>query len=72
MKKFDFLIVIFDLLFVGLLYYLTLPPINVTSMEFWSFIFTIWMIVFVSMAVRDSNRIIVRKKFNFKLLNTYF
>ena len=71
MKRFDFLIVLIDLILVGLMYYLTLPPINVTSMEFWSFIFTIWMIVFVSMAIRDSNRIIVRKKFNFKLLNTY-
>jgi len=71
MKKFDFLIILIDLIVVGLLYYVTLPPINLSSFEFWSFIFSIWMIVFISMAIRDSNRIIVRKKFNFKLLNTY-
>ena len=71
MKKFDIFIVLFDLILVSLMYYLTLPPINLTSMEFWSFMFSIWMIIFVSMAIRDSNRIIVRKKFNFKLLNTY-
>ena len=71
MKKFDIFIILFDLLFVGLLYYFTLPPINVTSMEFWSFMFSIFMIVFVSMAIRDSNQIIVKRKFNFKLLKVY-
>ena len=71
MKKFDIFIVLFDLILVSLMYYLTLPPMNLTSFEFWSFMFSIFMIVFVSMAIRDSNQIIVRKKFNFKLLNTY-
>ena len=71
MKKFDFLIVLFDLIIVVFIYYFTLPPLNLSSFDFWMFIFSIWMIIFVSMAIRDSNRIIVRKKFNFKLLNTY-
>ena len=71
MKRFDFLIVLFDLILVALMYYLMLPPINLTSIDFWSFICMIGIIIFISMAIRDSNRIIVKKKFNVKLLNTY-
>lgn len=71
MKKFDIFIVLFDLILVSLMYYLTLPPINLTSIDFWSFICMIGIIIFISMAIRDSNRIIVKKKFNVKLLNTY-
>ena len=71
MKKFDIFIVLFDLILVALMYYLMLPPINLTSIDFWSFICMIGIIIFISMAIRDSNRIIVKKKFNVKLLNTY-
>ena len=71
MKKFDIFIVLFDLILVALMYYLILPPINLTSIDFWSFICMIGIIIFISMAIRDSNRIIVKKKFNVKLLNTY-
>ena len=71
MKKFDIFIVLFDLILVALMYYLMLPPINLTSIDFLSFICMIGIIIFISMAIRDSNRIIVKKKFNVKLLNTY-
>ena len=48
MKKFDIFIILIDLILVSLMYYLMLPPINLTSIDFWSFICMIGIIIFIT------------------------
>ncbi len=71
MKKFDFLIVLLNVLIMGLLYYLFLPPLNVTSFDFWWFIFICSIVGFVSYALRSGTELVVRKKLNMKVFKIY-
>lgn len=71
MKKNSIIMAVIDIVIILILYYLALPPINLTSPSFWQFIFIILMIVVVSLTIKDGNRIIIKRQFNTKLFNIY-
>ena len=66
MKKRDIFIVLGDLLIIFLMYYFMLPPINLGSPEFWSFLFIISVIIFVSLLIRNNTEFILNRRFNLK------
>ena len=71
MKKIDILIVLVDLILVFLLYYFNLPPINLSSPDFWMFMFIISIIVFLSIALRNNKEMFLKKKFDTRILSIY-
>lgn len=71
MKKENIIMWLIDVLVVLIFYYFALPPINLTSPAFWSFIFIIMIIVLISLAIKDGHKIFVKRQFNFKLFNLY-
>ena len=71
MKKTDIFIILIDLLLVGLLYYFELPPINLSSPEFWVFIFLIGIIIFISLLIRNNTEFIIKKHFNTNIFKIY-
>jgi len=71
MRKSDILIGVIDLLIIFSLYYFCLPPINLTSPDFWQFIFIIAIIILVSLTIRNGHKLIIGKEFNLKIFKTY-
>ena len=71
MKKSDIFIGLIDILIVMLFYYFALPPINLSSPEFWIFIFIISIIIFISLILRSNIELIVGKQFNLKIFSIY-
>lgn len=71
MKKDGIFVILIDILLVLIFYYFALPPINLSSPDFWMFIFMITMIVFISIILRSNIELIIKKQFNKKCLNIY-
>lgn len=71
MKKSDVFIVLADLLLILLMYYFNLPPINLSSPDFWMFAFMIVIIIFISLVLRNNMELIIRKKLNTKIFHIY-
>ncbi len=59
------------ILIMFILFYLELPPINVTSMLFWQYIFMVLIIILVCIIISDGNKIIESRRFNTNLLSMY-
>jgi len=60
-----------DVVIVILMYYFMLPPLNITSPAFWSFMFMVLTIILISLAIKDGHQIIVKRQLNMKLFNLY-
>lgn len=71
MKKFDIFIILIDVILVLLFYYFALPPINLSSPEFWTYAFMICIIVFVSIVLRNNAKLLIDKHLNIKLFSVY-
>lgn len=71
MKKIDGLIVLIDLLVITIMYYFNLPPINLSSPDFWQFMFLITMIIFFSVIIRNNTDLFIRRNFDYKILILY-
>ena len=71
MKKSDIFIILIDILIVLVFYYFALPPINLSSPDFWTFLFMICVIVFISLILRSNIDLIVGRHFNIKVLSLY-
>ena len=71
MKKSDIFIIIIDLILVFILYYFNLPPLNLSSPDFWWFIFTILMIIFISLVIRNNTEFVIGRHFNCKIFSIY-
>jgi len=71
LKKENFFIWLIDALIVFLLYYFTLPPINLTSHVFWRFVFFVMFIILMSLTIRDGHKLIIKRQLNLKIFNIY-
>ena len=71
MKKSDIFIILIDVLIVLVFYYFALPPINLSSPEFWTFLFMIFVIIFISLVLRNNINLIIGKHLNTKIFSIY-
>jgi len=71
MKKDTIIMLVIDLFIIALLYFFTLPPINLTSPMFWQFIFMVIIIILISFTIKDGNRIFIKREFNTNLFKAY-
>lgn len=66
MQKEKIFVGLIDVLLILILYYFILPPINLSSPDFWTFAFLIYIIIFLSFFVDLFSTSIVKKKLEFK------
>jgi len=71
MKKRDIIMWTIDVLIILVLYYLALPPINLTSPDFWQFIFMCSIIILTSLTIKSGHKLIIGKEFNLKIFSIY-
>lgn len=64
-------ICIISLMFILLMYYFLLPPMNLSSIEFWSFMLLVLIIIIVDYSIINSINIVTKKHFSFKDLKPY-
>ena len=71
MKIFKYLIWLVAALVVFLMYYIELPPINLSSPLFWHFAFNILIIITICSIITRGDKFIVNGRFNKGLLSIY-
>lgn len=71
MKKRNFILAVVDILIVLLYYYFTLPPLNLSSPDFWLFALIISIIIFISITIKSNIEIIEDHQFNSKIFKMY-
>jgi len=71
MKKGKLLIWLIGLIIILVEYYLELPAINLHSPLFWHFIFNIFIIVLICLALTQGNKLIIEKRFNRSIFSIY-
>lgn len=75
MRKSTGFIVLIDLIITFLFYYFALPPLNISSPEFWLFIFFISIIIFISIILSSNITLVIKRTLNpqiFKVYKYYF
>ena len=55
MKKKNWLIVVIDIILIAILYYVTLPPLNLSSPSFWTFLLFALIIICGSLIIKSSS-----------------
>lgn len=56
------IIFLIDLIIILLMYYFLLPPINLSSPAFWSFVFIVFILVFISLTINAGTNIFVKRR----------
>ena len=71
MKKNDIFIILCDLILVLLVYYFELPPLNLSSPEFWLFAFIVCIIIFISIILRNNSEFLLKKHLDTRIFKVY-
>jgi len=71
LKKESIIMWLVDVFIILLFYYISLPPINLTSPSFWSFIFMAIVIILISFTIKDGHKLIIKRQLNMNIFNIY-
>ena len=71
MKKSKIGVLLLSIIFILLMYYFLLPPLNLSSPEFWSFMLLIFIIVVIDYSVINGINMISKRRIRLSDLKPY-